>query len=74
MASSVPSLPPPPSDGDRNRGDSVLIIETLFVAIGTVLVLVRFYVRSFIKRKVGLDDIFILPGLVSMHLLWMSEA
>ena len=74
MANSVPSLPPPPPDGDRHRGDAVLITEAIFVAISTVLVLLRFYVRYFIKPKVGLDDVFIVPGLVLLHPLYTNEA
>ena len=73
MAHSVPSVPPPPPDGDRNRADAVLVTETVFVAISTVLVLLRFYVRYFIKRKVGLDDMFIVPGLVVLHPIWTIE-
>ena len=73
MAQSIPSVPPPPPDGDRNRADAVLITETVFVAISTVLVLLRFYVRYFIKRKVGLDDMFIVPGLVFLQPIWTIE-
>ena len=69
MSESNATLPSVPPDDGQRRGNAMLITETLFVAIGTVLVLVRFYVRAYIKRKVGLDDAFILPGLVSMHLL-----
>ena len=57
-------LPPPPVDGDRNRGSSIMITETIFVAIGTVLVLARLYVRSRVIKSLGLDDLLIVLGLV----------
>ncbi|CAD6567800.1 MAG: hypothetical protein ASARMPRED_001148 [Alectoria sarmentosa] len=64
MAASNPPLPAPPADGDRNRGSSILVTETIFVAIGTILVLARLYVRSHIIRRLGLDDLFIVLGLI----------
>lgn len=64
MAAPNPPLPSPPADGDRNRGSSILITETIFVAIATFLVLARLYVRSHIIRSLGLDDLFIVIGLV----------
>lgn len=64
MAAPNPPLPSPPADGDRNRGPSVLATENVFVAIGTSLVLARLYVRSHIIRSLGLDDIFVVLGLI----------
>ena len=64
MAAPNPPLPSPPKYGDHNRGSSILVTETIFVAIGTVLVLARLYVRSRIIRSLGLDDLFIVLGLV----------
>ena len=60
--------PPPPVDGDRNRGPSVLAIGSIFVAIDTSLVLARLYVRSHVIRSLGLDDLFVVLGLVSPSL------
>ena len=59
------SLPPPPRDGDRNRGAAIIATETVFVAIAVVLVLVRLYVRLIIIRGFGYDDFFICLALVS---------
>ena len=41
-----------------------MITETIFVAIGTVVVLARLYVRSHVIKSLGLDDLFIVLGLV----------
>ena len=62
----VPSLPldTPPSGGDRNRGWVLMVVGIIFTTIGTMLVLARLYLRSHIKKNLGLDDLFILLGLV----------
>ena len=62
----APSLPlhTPPSDGDRNRGWVMMVIVIIFNTIGTILVLARLYLRSHIKKNLGLDDLFIVLGLV----------
>lgn len=65
MASPNPPLPSPPADGDRNRGSSILVTETIFVAIATILFLARLYVRSRIPSGLGLDDLSVALGLVS---------
>ena len=65
MASPNPLLPSPPADGDRNRASSILVTETIFVAIGTILVLARLFVRSRIPSGLGLDDLSVALGLVS---------
>jgi len=57
-------MPPPPADGDRNRGASLIWMQTILTAVATALVLARLYVRSLIVRKVGLDDLFIVLGLI----------
>ena len=42
----------------------ITVLGTVFTTIGTVLVLARLYLRSHIKKNLGLDDLFIVLGLV----------
>ena len=67
----APSLDPhtPPSGGDRNRGWLLIAIIIIFNTTGTVLVLTRLYVRSHIKKNLGLEDFFIVIGLVKAAIL-----
>ena len=58
------ALPPPP-DGDQNRGWKVFAVLAVLLGVGACLVLARLYVRMCIVRKLGLDDYFIVIGLVS---------
>ena len=62
-------LSSPSAGSDQNRGSSILVTETIFVAIATILVLARLYVRSRMPNGLGLDDLFIVFGVVSLHLL-----
>jgi len=59
-----PPMPSPPSDGDRNRSVGLIWMQTVLTAVATALVLARLYVRSTIVRKLGLDDLFIILGLI----------
>ncbi|KAF6224620.1 hypothetical protein HO173_012963 [Letharia columbiana] len=53
------------SAGADRMVDSVwLATQSTSVAIGTLLVLTRIYIRSIIIKKIGLDDMFIVIGLV----------
>lgn len=54
------------SAGADRMVDSVwLATQSTSVAIGTLLVLTRIYIRSIIIKKIGLDDMFIVIGLVN---------
>lgn len=57
-------MPQPPADGDHNRGAGLIWMQTILTAIATALVLARLYVRSTIVRNLGLDDLFIVFGLL----------
>lgn len=46
------------------RGDALLIVNTVFIALVVIVVGLRMYTRLVIKRWFGLDDIFILIALV----------
>lgn len=61
----VPTLPVP-LDGDRDRGPVVIAVDSIFLAIATFLVLARLFTRTFIIKSLGLDDLFIVLGNVSM--------
>lgn len=55
MASS--SQAPPSSDPSPKKGGvNYLITQSTFVAIATLLVLTRVYVRAIVVKKFGLDD------------------
>ena len=62
--SEVQSLPEP-QGGDRDRGSAIIIPQTIFLAIATLLVIARLLTRALITRSLGLDDLFIVLGNVS---------
>lgn len=47
-----------------NATTAFLAVQSSFLAVATLSVLARFYVRSTIIKNIGLDDIFIVIGLV----------
>lgn len=55
----------PSSDPSDKRGTAYLVIQSTFVAIATLLILIRVYVRIVVVRNFGLDDTFIVLALVS---------
>ncbi|KAI4240547.1 MAG: hypothetical protein L6R40_005035, partial [Gallowayella cf. fulva] len=59
-----PSFGPPPPDGDRHRGADIIVTQFVFTAIATVLVCLRLFVRAWITRNVGWDDIFMAITLI----------
>ena len=61
------SLPNPPPDGDRNRSAVLIVVNAVFGLLAAISVLARIYVRSAMVKNLGLDDLFILLGLVSQH-------
>ena len=58
-------LPPEPVDADRKGNTAIIVLQSVLVAIATVLVIARLYVRSIILKSVGLDEAFIVIALVS---------
>lgn len=46
------------------RGDALLIVNSILIALVAIVVGLRMYTRIIIKRWFGLDDIFILVALV----------
>jgi hypothetical protein len=48
------------------RGDALLIVNSILIALVVIVVGLRMYTRLIIKRWFGLDDIFILVALVCL--------
>ena len=55
----------PPSAGDQSKGWQVLLVHAILLGIGIILLFARLYVRAVIVRKVGIDDYFMILGVVS---------
>ena len=54
------------SSGRRNKGGTAyLAIQSTTLAIATLLVLVRVFVRTIVVKKFGLDDTVVVLALVS---------
>ena len=51
-----------------SASSAFLAIQSISIAVGTLLVLARVYVRSSIIKNIGLDDFFIVIGLVNKYL------
>lgn len=60
------SLESPPAGGDRNMGPALATTLIIFDVMATIFVLARMYVRSRVVKQIGLDDVFIVIGLVSV--------
>ena len=54
------------SDSSHKGGTAYLATQSIFVAIATILVLTRVYVKTFVVKKFGLDDTVIVLALVSI--------
>ena len=55
----------PPTDDDRNRGPTIVAVNTVLLSIATAIVLMRLYTRTMIVNLIGLDDFLITLGNVS---------
>lgn len=53
-----------PPGGDRNTGPEQEAVSGLFMSISIVLVILRFYVRTRIVKKLWWDDFFLMLGMV----------
>ena len=54
----------PPPDGDVNRGPLIIAVSFVEFAFALLLVVLRFYTRIKLVRKIGLDDWLVLAALV----------
>ncbi|KAL9635552.1 MAG: hypothetical protein Q9164_003381 [Protoblastenia rupestris] len=62
--SAPPQLPPQSIEANRYGNQAFITIQAVFVGIASLLVLARLYVRHFIIKSVGLDELFIVIALV----------
>ena len=60
------SWPPPNYANPVTRGDALLIVNSILIALVVITVGLRMYTRLIIKRWFGIDDVFILLALVFM--------
>lgn len=58
------SWPKPNYTHPETRGDALLVVNSVLIALVVIIVGLRMYTRLVIKRWFGLDDIFILTALV----------
>lgn len=61
------SWPTPNYENPTTRGDALLIVNSIFLSLAVITVSLRMYTRLMIKRWLGIDDVFILLGLVKHH-------
>lgn len=57
---------PAPSPNPVRKGEYLLPITSVLLGLSTLAVFLRFYTRTFIIFKVGLDDFLIIPGYIAM--------
>ena len=62
------SWPTPNYANPVTRGDALLIVNSVLIALVVITVGLRLYTRLIIKRWFGLDDVFILLALVRVGL------
>lgn len=67
MADSGPPMGPPPGTGlpDHNRGPGILAVCCSLVAVSSIFVAMRFYVRVRMTKNVAWDDWTVLASWVS---------
>lgn len=56
----------PPPSGDEDRGHGLLIVGSIFATLSSVTVLLRVITRAVVVRNLGLDDLLIVLGAVSV--------
>jgi hypothetical protein len=56
--------PPANYDNPVTRGSALVVVNSAFIAITTITVILRLYTRLVVKRWFGIDDVFILVALV----------
>ena len=58
----------PPSGGDFNRGQDLVIVTWVFTTLALVIVGLKVYTRIKILREPALDDVFTVLAVVSLSL------
>lgn len=62
------SWPIPNPENPVTRGDALIIVNSIFVSLVTIVVALRLYTRLWVKRWFGSDDAFIILAYVRMQL------
>jgi hypothetical protein len=62
------SWPPGNYVNPQTRGDSLIIVNAVLMSLVTFVVFLRLYVRIYLLRWFGIDDLFIIIALVSLVL------
>ena len=65
IMASLPTQQFPQSYLQEYNGDSLRDIAIAFTVLTIVVVALRFYARSISKVKIGADDLFVLPSLLT---------
>ena len=63
----------PPPGGDEGRGHRLLVVGSIFATISTVTILSRLFTRTMVVKALGLDDLFINLGAVSVSFFLRSH-
>ena len=53
-----------PGDPIEHRGNELWIVTAVFLTAAAVAVSARLYARLFVRKFIGIDDIFVVLGLV----------
>jgi hypothetical protein len=61
----IVSWPKGNHENPETRGDGLIVLTCVLVAIVTIFVMLRLYVRMFLMKWVGADDIFMVLAYVS---------
>jgi hypothetical protein len=64
-ASLPASWPTPNYNNPVTRGPALLVVNSVFLGLSSIFVLLRIHVRCFVVKKFSWDDLFICIGLVS---------
>jgi hypothetical protein len=63
-AAVIASWPAPNYENPATRGPALLVLNSVFLAISSIFVLLRVYTRVFMVKSFGWDDLYICIGQV----------
>jgi hypothetical protein len=72
-AAVLASFPLPNYTNPKTRGESLIIVNAVFLGLTTLVVILRLFTRLVVRRWFGWDDVFIVLAFVSafsFHLLF----
>jgi hypothetical protein len=53
------AFPPPNYDNPKTRGNALTVVDSVFLAVALIFLLLRLYTRLFVRKWFGWDDVFI---------------